>query len=471
MTPAARHRWLILAIVYAGLVLWGIGYALAGLPVQLSDSFGNIAKARQTSLMALVYGEFFQQSFLRPFLWAQLKVLLDLSGGHYFEWFRGWHVLQLAALIAFYLRLVVPVTAAAAAAVPLGLAALVGSHTFLGAVSEAFPINTFMTILLCSYGAAVLAFGPPRRWRDIAAAVLLVFAALTVESGLLVAVVVVAARIAGARGVSAAGALVQVGLVAGYFALRFLLLDVGAPGLTERSSGFGFSVMDPRELAARFGGNPLPFYAYNVLSALSTLLVAEPRAGVWRVTSSVLAGEATMAGLMGVAAAAGGTLLIAGYLWSRRAAWRAWALERDDQLVAVFVAVALANAAIGFAYSKDVILSPAGAFYALALSVAVRRVLLQSSAASGLRVAIVAVALTAVSGAWAFRAVHLYSALRLAAETTRNEWAYADQWIADQRWTLSPDEKALKLKLQYDAIARHPAPAPLPSGVTELFEE
>ena len=105
----------------------------------------------------------------------------------------------------------------------------------------------------------------------------------------------------------------QVALVAGYFALRFLLLDVGAPGLSERSSGFGFSVMDPQELDARFGQNPLPFYAYNVLSALSSLLFAEPRAGVWRMTSSVLAGEATLAGFVGVVASAGGTLLIAGY--------------------------------------------------------------------------------------------------------------------------------------------------------------
>ena len=32
--------------------------------------------------------------------------------------------------------------------------------------------------------------------------------------------------------------------------------------------------------------------------------------------------------------------------------------------------VALANAAISFAYTKDVILSPAGGFYALALTVA-----------------------------------------------------------------------------------------------------
>ena len=40
---------------------------------------------------------------------------------------------------------------------------------------------------------------------------------------------------------------------------------------------------------------------------------------------------------------------------------------RDDQLVAVFVAVTLANAAISYTYTKDVILSPAGIFYAAAL--------------------------------------------------------------------------------------------------------
>jgi hypothetical protein len=45
-----------------------------------------------------------------------------------------------------------------------------------------------MTILLCSFAAADLALGPPRWWRDVAAAGIFVFAALTVESGLLVAV-------------------------------------------------------------------------------------------------------------------------------------------------------------------------------------------------------------------------------------------------------------------------------------------
>src|SRR5688572_5522678 len=184
---------MLLATAYAAVVVFGLGYALLGLPVQLSDSLGNMAKAQDLSFGDLVYGEFFQASFLRPFLWAHLKVLLILSGSDYFTWFRGWHVLQVALLAWLYLRLVQPVTPAGAAAVPVGLAALVGGHTFVGTVVEAFPVNTFMTILLCVYAAAALALGPSGRWRDVAAAALLVFAALTVESGLLVGVVVIAA--------------------------------------------------------------------------------------------------------------------------------------------------------------------------------------------------------------------------------------------------------------------------------------
>ena len=459
---------MLLATAYAAVLVFALGYALLGLPVQLSDSLGNMAKAQDLSLGDLVYGEFFQASFLRPFLWAHLKVLLILAGGDYFTWFRGWHVLQVALLAWLYLRLVQPVTPAGAAAVPLGLTALVGGHTFVGTVVEAFPVNTFMTILLCVYAAAALALGPSGRWRDVAAAVLLVFAALTVESGLLVGVVVIAARMAGATGVSRAGTWVQVALIGGYFALRFLVLDVGTPGLTERSSGFGFSVLDPDELLARFGGNPVLFYAYNVLSGLSSLFFAEPRSGVWAVTAAVRAGEVTLAELAGVAASAGGTCLIAGYLWGRRSAWRAWSLDVDDRLVAVFLAVAAANAAIGFAYSKDVILSPAGAFFALALTVAVRR-LIQQTHAARLRSAAVAILLLALSSAWAIRGVHLHAVLRAEAETARNDWAYADQWIEEQGMTFSPAGAELKRRLEADAVMRLPARDPVSSDLMEVL--
>lgn len=467
--PAANARAALPAWVCAGLMIWTLGYSLYGLPVQLTDSFGNIAKAERQSFSDLLYGEFFQQSFLRPFLWAHLKVLLELSREHYFEWFRTWHVLQFAILAVMHVRLLL-LTAPSAAVVPLGLAALVGSHTFTGTVDEAFPVNTFMTILLCTHAAAVLAFGPARRWHDVAAAGLLVFAALTVESGLLVAVVIVAARLAGARGVSTAGAVAQVALVAGYLVLRFLVLDVGTPSLTERSSGFGFSVLDPGQLTARFGGSPLGFYAYNVASALASVLFAEPRGGVWRTTAQLTSGGLSLAGVVGVVASAGGTVLIASHLWRGRVRWRTWSLEPDDRIVTVFLALLLANATLSFAYSKDVIMSPAGAFFALALAAAARRCL-QAPPAGRLALAGLAVALLVLSAGWAARVVHVHGHLRAAAEKSRNDWAYVDQWVEEQGWQLSASETALKLRLQHDALTVHPGRAPLHGALMAVFDD
>ena len=53
------------------------------------------------------------------------------------------------------------------------------------------------------------------------------------------------------------------GLVLGYLILRFSILQIGSPGLEERTSGFGFSRLDGEELVEKFGSRPLPFYAYE----------------------------------------------------------------------------------------------------------------------------------------------------------------------------------------------------------------
>lgn len=450
----------------------GIGYGLLGMPIQVTDSYGNMVQASQGTLGELVYKEFYQAAYLRPFLWGLLRVVLDLSGGHYFAWFRGFHVAQLALLVVLFVRLVRVREAIDFAVVPIGLATLVGIHTFAGTINEAFPINTFLTILLCGFAAADLALGPPRLWRDVAAVVLFVFSALTVESGLLIAVILVAARLAGARGVSRAGVVLQVVLVAGYFVLRFGVLQIGSPGLQERSSGFGFTMRDPDELIAMFGGSPIPFYAYNVLSSMSSLLFSEPRAGIWRVTQAVIEGEPSVTGVINVASSVLATTFIAAFAWSRRAEWRAGRLGSDDQLVVVFMAVGLANAAISYAYTKDVILSPAGAFFALALAVSARHVLNHASRASVLRATATGLVLLALSAGWAFRALGAQIALRHAAEAVRVEWAYVDGWLERQGIAPTrPEAVALKEQLQRDAIFTHPARPPLEGDWLEWFED
>lgn len=441
------------------------------MPIQVSDSLNNLAEASQGSLADVVGRQFYQRGYLRPFLWGLIRLVSDLSGGHYFEWFRGWHVAQVAVLAALFVGLLRVRRAQDAAVVPLGLAALIGMHTFGGTIREAFPINTFMTILLCCYAAAELAIGAARWWRDAAAAVLFVFAALTVETGLLVGVIFVVARIAGAKGVSNKGIAVQVALMGMYFVLRFAVLGVGTPGLAERSSGFGFSTVDPRDLIARFGGNPLPFYGYNVATSFLSLLLSEPSAGVWRVTRRWLAGEASVLNLVSVATSAAATALIGLYAWRRRAGWRARRFDADDQLVIVFVALAMANAVLSYAYTKDVILSPAGAFYALAFAVAVRHWLAAASRGTALRAVAAGAVLCALSSGWAFRAVAAQLDLRRAAEAVRVEWVHVDVWMRDQGVTpTTAGHRALVRQLQEDAVFTHPARPSLSGAWLHWFE-
>src|SRR5204863_16219 len=109
-----------------------------------------------------------------------------------------------------------------------------------------------------------------------AAVVLATYAMFTNELGLLVWVALVAAYLAGFRGVPLRAVAIVTAILCVYFYLRFVRLSVGAPGLVERSSGFGFSIRSPQELGRMFAAHPLPFYAYNVVASALAVLLSEP---------------------------------------------------------------------------------------------------------------------------------------------------------------------------------------------------
>lgn len=461
----------VAAYLYALLVAAAVGHFLLGIPIQLTDSYGNMVKLA-TPWGDLLVGEFTQRAYLRPLLWAELKLVYEVSGGNYFAWFRGVHVAQILALVLLYTGLVRPRTWRDAAILPLGLAALIGMHTFLGTVSEAFPINTFLTVVLCCLAAANLALMDHRWWVDVLAALLFVVAALTVESGLLVGVIFIGAALAGARGVSRPGLAVVVALLAGYFVLRFGVLSVGSPDLMERSSGYGFRTLEPRELMARFGDSPLWFYAYNVVSSVLTVLVSEPRGGVFRLVYGTTIGDPEPSAIVNVIASVCGTAMIGAYAWRRRRAWLARAFDRDDRLVLLFGMVLAANAAISYPYTKDVIMSPAGAFYAVAVFAAARGVLPGAGVPRhALRTAAVAAACAVLAVTWSIRSAALHLNLREAARKVRVEWAYVDDWFASQNATVeNPRELALLRRLQREALYDRPGPPRLPLADHRLFD-
>jgi hypothetical protein len=340
------------------------------------------------------------------------------------------------------------------------VAVLFGSRTFAGTVYEGFPINTYLTIVICCLLAARLALGKGRWWRDVAAVVLFVFAALTVETGLLVWVVLMAAWMTGARGVSGKGVLVTTALLVTYFALRFGPLHVGAPGLDERSSGFGFHVIERDQLASLFADRRWVFYTYNVISQLAAVLFAEPKSGVWVVTRDLIDGSILPYQVIAVCASTGVTILIAWYMAGRwrgfrdiRGTSRVFELTDVDRLIFLFVAVLGANAVVSYPYTKDVIMSPAGAFQALAAGAAFAALLERVCLRAGRRI-VVSTLLFMLCATWSIRLVAINYALREHAWIVRNDWTEVFGANAPIEFASDPQATALARTLQHDAIVR-----------------
>ncbi|HEV8396031.1 MAG TPA: hypothetical protein VGQ37_17245 [Vicinamibacterales bacterium] len=462
------RRWTGLAYGYAMLVAGLLGYFLMRIPIQVSDCFSDLASLRQ-SMTELVSAALWQHSFLRPGRYVQLKIVYELAHGQYHYAFRFVHVAHVLVLVALFVRLVRPRSAAGLVSLPLALAVLVGGHTFADTLREAFPINHYLTIVVACAAAANLSFAPRQWWTDVLAVALLAVSALTLESGVLVWVVLVAGAMAGLRGVSRPGLAAATAVLALYFVVRLFVLDVGMPTLADREAGFGFRRYGGGELHEMFGTGVLPFYAYNLGASLLGMLAREPRDGIFQLTASVRRGGLDLPMAIGAATTLLASVLVLHAVWTRRHVWLARRFERDDQILALFCAMLVANAALGYAYTKDVILAPAGFFYAGAVFVACRRLV---EAASVRRVAPWAAAsvLFVLSSGWAVRAVGIHASLADTALDVRNQWVYVDDWVASRRVPMPPPVEALKQQLYDDALLRHPARPVLLERWTGLFE-
>jgi hypothetical protein len=149
---------------------------------------------------------------------------------------------------------------------------------------------------------------------------------LTVESGVLVWVVSVAAYLVGMRGISRNAVIAMTVCVAAYMLVRMLVLNVGSPSLAERASGFGFSILEPADLIRRFEGRAWIFYAYNIVSSIATVLFAEPKGGAWRFAWELTSGTVHPWTFISVVSSTAATVLIGWFVWSRREAIHGWRL-------------------------------------------------------------------------------------------------------------------------------------------------
>jgi hypothetical protein len=440
----------LIAVAIACDVLW--------MPIQGDDSLSNLLIAqRSPSVWASFNDGLVSQSYLRPFRIAQIKALFDVAqGSDYWLVYRGFHALLVGVAIFLFTRVLRVSTMIDFAAAAFALVTLTGLHTFSGTVREAFPINHYLEIVVFCLLALNLARSRGGIWVDAAAVLTFAVATLTLESGLLIWVVAAAAWAVGWRGVSARGLVLMTALLVGYAYLRFVHLSSGLPELTERSSGYLLSVLDPpelRQLQQRFGAHPLIFYSYNVVASAMSVLFSEPQAGVFETVRAWLDDTMLPRAVLPVTTSVVTTGLIVWTAMHRAARRRP--LDDTARFILVCVAVLGANAALSFAYTRDEIMSPAGAFYALAAFGAMRDGLLTATTATMSRAArgAFALLLCVLAVGWAVRSAGVHYILRSQAVKQQADWVgLTHQWRRSGLWPTDPAEQRLILRLRADAV-------------------
>jgi hypothetical protein len=430
-------------------------------PVQRSDSLELILDAQRSPSAAATFATTVAApGYMRPLFRVENKLLFDVGGVSSLQWaYRGFHACLLTIGLLLFARAARVTTERDFAAFAMAMAVLVGLHTFRGAVGEAYPVNHYLNVAVVCLLTLVLAQSGGGVWIDVAATVGLVYSIFILETGVLVWVIAGASWLVGWRGISSRALAAVTALLLAYVYLRFAYLPVGVPSLSERSSGFLFSVLDPPELVRRFGDQPAPFYAYNVVTSMLSVLFSEPRAGRF-VAVDAWRQDALLPRMLLALFTSLVTTCVIGHAAVR--CWTARRLDDNARYVAVFAAVLAGNSLLSFAYTKDEIMLPAGIFYALA-AYAGARVLFESMAVARLRPApvAIAIALAIISTGWTVRAAGVPYFQRSQAFKHRGDWGQLAGELrrGGREDHLPSDERHLIDRLRDDALA---AAAPNP---------
>ena len=456
MTLASRH--LQFAACAAAVVLaLGVGHDLLHMPLQVSDSLSLILDAAiSPSAWSDFYRHLSEVAYFRPMRFVTIKVVADLSGGNYALGYRLFHATLVLLFVVLFVRALQVRDRLMLAATPLALTVFLGIHTFLGTVKEIYPTNHFLQIAVLALLALNLAQSKGGLLVDVGLWVTFAFAALTLESGLLVWVVIVAAWMTGMPGASRRSVAGATLLVAAYALIRFGMFNTGLPTIEERSTGYLLGTLSPEEVRERFGDDLTFFYLYNVLSSALSVLFSEPRSGVWAFVRAVRGDQVAPRHFIQIGASLFATGLIAAYVISRLKAGIRWPQTLTDRHVVIFAIVLAANASISYVYTKDEIMSVAGAFYALPVFGAAVYFLRGwvGRPHSWAATAALCVLFIAGSFGWAVRAAGVHHVLRSQAFVQRNDWTRLErEWRRDGNWERYAGSQPLIRSLQRQAVA------------------
>ena len=368
----------VFAFLLAALITLPLADSLFRMPIQVSDSLEAIViGAKYPSLTALLADSArFSSTTFRPMRYVQARWLLQSAAATGLgdnTVFRAVHVALMVTLVLLFLLAIRVRQWNDVAAFSVAFPVLIGIHTFVAMLQEAFPVNHYAEVGVCALAVFVLAQQRPRWFFPVIVCVLLAFALSVIESGAMVWIVAVCCAAAGMRGMTRSSVIAATVLLGVYLAGRHAL-EISSPGIGGHGSGFGGTFYSPEELKQRFGAHPLGFMAYNVAGGLASLLFSEPRQGVYSLVIAWKTGELHPVLAINLASSIATTALMAWYaathLRGGRAAW-----SDSDRMFVVACAVMVVNAALNAAYIKDEIISVGGLFYAVAAFIAVRGLL------------------------------------------------------------------------------------------------
>ena len=401
-------------------VVWGFGWtallgvALFAIPWSFIDVFNHLRDATAWGLPETVRNAFSRDVEYRPLFTLSIRAAYDLVGLRLWV-YHALVLLQFGAILALLIWLFQPRDVRRAIAGCIALSCVIGLHSSRVLFSF-WPLNHHSGGLVLLLLATALALDPRTRSREWIYFPLILAALLLLESGLIIVPLIAILWWVDAPGLSHRGVLGATAALGAYAAIRLGLGTVDRQLVVYTSSGLGFSDLSPEALRNIFEHAPWLLWIYNVLANLLTVLVSEPRAGVYRFVESLLRGDTALWQWIQVGSSVLTTAAIVMVLVMSRV------VSTRDRLLLVSGCTFIAcGSALGFLYTRDRIALSAGVGYSLLLYVALAALLERDPGAKWKRV-LVTGGICAIAAGWILRSGESYFQLRDAAWDAHLEW-------------------------------------------------
>jgi len=350
----------------------------------------------------------------RPLFRLANKAAFQLFGFHIWA-YETLVLAQFATVLGLVIWFCRPTTLRRALATCIALGCLAGLHT--SRILFGFLlVNMGSVALILLLVAIAMAIEPRARAFGWVLGPLVLVSMLSVEWGVMVALVLPVLWLTGAPGLDRRAMTWAMAGLAAYVAIRFVFGLIAAPPPFHTESGFGFAQLSPEQLQARFERAPWLFGLYNVMSTFLTVVASEPRSGVFSFVQSFIEGNVPYWQWLHVVSSLLTTTAVAAALMLYRPS-----SGRDRFLSVAGLTLLVAGSGFGLPYTRDRMGMMAGVGYSLLVYVAVAAMLEQP--AHGWRRRAMVCSVVIVASAWMLRSVETFFQLRDTA------WEYHREWI------------------------------------------